>query len=170
MNDTPDLEKMMGELRQADLFHEWDEVSLELVASICEERCYNRHDTIFNENSVSDELYVIAEGEVEIQVNPALLGIGDEDEHKTLTVLRRGQNFGEITLLDEGRRTATAICRTYTQLMVIPRDKLMVLCDNYPKLGYKLMRNLALDLATKVRSTDLDIREHLLWIPVARQR
>ncbi len=165
-----DTEKMKGELRQADLFHEWDDVSLELIASICHERAYNRYEVVFNENSISDELYVITEGEVEIQVNPALLGIGDDNEHKTLTILRRGQNFGEIALLDEGRRTATALCRTYTELLVIPHDRIMLLCDNYPKLGYKLMRNLALDLATKIRSTDLDIREHLLWIPVSRRR
>ncbi len=165
-----EIEKVKAELQQADLFHEWDAVSLELVASICEERTHNRHEVIFNENSISDELYVIVDGEIEILINPSLLGIGEEDEHQTLTVLRRGQNFGEITLLDEGRRTATAICRAYTELIVIPRDKLMILCDNYPKLGYRLMRNLALDLATKIRSTDLDMREHLLWIPVSRRK
>lgn len=165
-----DIEKIKGELRQADLFHEWDDVSLELVSSICQERTYDRYDIVFDENSISDELYVITEGEIEIQVNPALLGIGDDNQHKTLTIMRRGQNFGEIALLDQGRRTAAAVCRTYTELIVIPHDRIMLLCDNYPKLGYKLMRNLALDLATKIRSTDLDIREHLLWIPVSRRK
>ena len=49
--------------------------------------------------------------------------------------------------------------------MVIPRDRLIKLCDNYPELGYALMRNIAADLAFKLRNTDLAIREQLLWRP-----
>ena len=47
--------------------------------------------------------------------------------------------------------------------MVIPRDKLILLFDTYPQLGYRMMRNLAADLALKIRSTDLMIREELLY-------
>jgi CRP-like cAMP-binding protein len=47
--------------------------------------------------------------------------------------------------------------------VVIPRDKLMRLCDSYPQLGYRLMRNLAADLAMKIRNTDLQVREYLTW-------
>jgi hypothetical protein len=41
----------------------------------------------------------------------------------------------------------------------------MLLCDTYPQLGYRLMRNLAADLAMKIRNTDLLIRERLTWTP-----
>jgi CRP-like cAMP-binding protein len=86
----------------------------------------------------------------------------------TIATLRRGQCFGEVALVDEGLRSATARCSANnTQLFIIPRDKLVALCDTYPQLGYKLMRNLAADLALKIRSTDLRIREELLY---ARRR
>ena len=52
-----------------------------------------------------------------------------------------------------------------THLIIIPRDKLMLLCDTYPQLGYRLMRNLAADLAMKIRHTDLQVREQLTWQP-----
>ena len=39
----------------------------------------------------------------------------------------------------------------------------MLLCDTYPPLGYRLMRNLAADLAMKIRNTDLQVREKLYW-------
>jgi CRP-like cAMP-binding protein len=82
----------------------------------------------------------------------------------TIATLRRGQSFGEVALVDQGLRSATARCAAHnTQLMVIPRDKLILLCDTYPQLGYRLMRNLAADLALKIRSTDLRIREELLY-------
>lgn len=151
-------------LRQADIFYEMTDTQLELVSSICEERIFQTGDVLFEENSRSDELYVIANGEVEIQVNPDLVGGGAVPGPQTIATLRRGQSFGEVALVDEGLRSASARCAQHdTHLVIIPRDKLMLLCDTYPQLGYRLMRNLAADLAMKIRNTDLQVREQLTW-------
>jgi CRP/FNR family transcriptional regulator, cyclic AMP receptor protein len=84
---------------------------------------------------------------------------------QTIATLRRGQSFGEMSLVDEGLRSAGTRCSQQdTHLLVIPRDKLMLLCDTYPQLGYRLMRNLAADLAMKIRHTDLQVREQLTWV------
>lgn len=153
-------------LRQTDIFFELTNTQLELIASLCAERHYLAGDYIFEENTPGDELYVIANGEVEIQVNPALLGRDKHGGPQTIATLRRGQSFGEIALVDEGLRSASARCAQQdTRLLVIPREKLMLLCDTYPQLGYRLMRNLAADLAMKIRHTDLQVREHLTWAP-----
>ena len=110
------------------------------------------------------ELYIIAAGEVEILVDPSLIGKETTAGAFTIATLRRGQSFGEVALVDEGLRSAGASCSQQdTHLVVIPRDKLMLLCDTYPQLGYRLMRNLAADLAMKIRHTDLQVREQLTW-------
>lgn len=154
-------------LKQADIFYELTNTQLELVASICSEKTYSEGDIIFEENTPGKELYVIANGEVEIMVNPALLGKKDGgDKPFAIATLRRGQSFGEVALVDEGLRSAGARCgKPDTRLISIPRDKLMLLCDTYPQLGYRLMRNLAADLAMKIRHTDLQVREQLTWAP-----
>ena len=153
-------------LKQADIFYELTPNQLELVASLCQERRCNAGDLIFEENAASDELYIIAQGDIDIQIDPSLVG-GDDAKGigpVTIATLRRGQNFGEVALVDQGLRSATARCAANgTQLIIIPRDKLILLCDTYPQLGYRLMRNLAADLALKIRSTDLRIREELLY-------
>jgi CRP/FNR family transcriptional regulator, cyclic AMP receptor protein len=151
-------------LKQADIFYELSATQLELVASICEEKTYQTGDLIFGENTTGDELYVIANGEVEIQVDPSLVGADSTAGPQRIATLRRGQSFGEVALVDQGVRSAAARCSKHdTRLIVIPRDKLMLLCDTYPQLGYRLMRNLAADLAMKIRNTDLQIREQLTW-------
>ncbi len=150
-------------LRQADIFDDMGGTQLELVASICTERHYQAGDLIFEENTPGDEMYVIASGEVQILVNPATIGSEATTSH-TIATLRRGQSFGEVSLVDEGLRSAGARCSMQdTHMVVIPRDKLMLLCDTYPQLGYKLMRNLAADLAMKIRHTDLQVRDQLTW-------
>ncbi len=153
-------------LKQADIFFELTPTQLELIASLCREQRFNTSDVIFEENSPSDELYIIGQGEVEIQVDPSLVGDSTAQAVSTVTIatLRRGQSFGEVALVDQGLRSATARCAQHnSQLLIIPRDKLMVLCDTYPQLGYRLMRNLAADLALKIRNTDMRIREELLY-------
>ena len=151
-------------LRQAEIFFGLTNQQLDLIISICSVKHYNTGDVIFEENSASDELYVIESGEVDIQIDPALVGESHDLGPTTIATLRRGQSFGEVALVDRGLRSASARCAQHdTQLLVIPRDKLMLLCDAHPRLGYCLMRNLAADLATKMRSTDLRSREHQTW-------
>lgn len=151
-------------LSQADIFEDLTSTQLELIASICSERHYQADDVLFEENTPGDEMYIIANGEIQILVDPALLDESDSSGAMTIATLRRGQSFGEVALVDEGLRSASARCsRQDTHLIVIPRDKLMLLCNTYPQLGYRLMRNLAADLAMKIRHTDLQVREQLTW-------
>ncbi len=153
-------------LRQADIFYEFAAEQLERIASLCRAEQFGLAQIIFEENSASDELYVIARGAVDILVDPSLVS-GDPSrpsQPTTIATLRRGQSFGEVALVDQGLRSATArSASSDTQLLVIPRRALMRLCEEDPKLGYLLMRNLAVDLATKIRSADLMIRDELLY-------
>ena len=150
-------------LKQADIFYELTDTQLEMVSSICRELHFAASEVVFEEGSAGQELYIIANGQVEIQVQPATSSASNSGLI-TITTLRRGQSFGEVALVDQGLRSALARCsQPDTTLLMIPRDKLMLLCDSYPLLGYRLMRNLAADLAMKIRNTDLQVREYLTW-------
>jgi CRP/FNR family transcriptional regulator, cyclic AMP receptor protein len=154
-------------LKQSDIFFQFTPTQLELVANICQEVIFQKDDLIFKENTSSKELYIIIQGEVNIVVDPSLVGSTEDSvENRTIATMRRGQSFGEVALVDEGLRSASA-CATQndTRLLIIPRDKLIMLCETYPQLGYRLMYNLAADLAMKIRNTDLRIREQLLYKP-----
>jgi len=152
-------------LKQSDIFYQLTPTQLELIANLCQEVVFNSGDIIFQENSGSKELYVIAQGEIDILINRT--ETGDLEKKETAVArLRRGQSFGEVALVDEGLRSATArAAQKETRLLVIQRDKLIMLCETYPQLGYRLMYNLAADLAMKIRNTDLRIREQLLYKP-----
>jgi CRP-like cAMP-binding protein len=153
-------------LKQADIFYEFNDDHIDLVADLCQERSLETGEVVFFEGSDSDELYIIVQGVIDIMVDPSLVSDkpGDERDPVTIATLRRGQSFGEIALVDQGLRSATArVAQDNTRLLVIPSKELMALCEEYPKLGYRLMLNFAADLAFKIRSTDLRIREELLY-------
>jgi CRP/FNR family cyclic AMP-dependent transcriptional regulator len=159
------MNSVVSFLKQSDIFYQLTPTQLELVANLCQEVVYQAGEMIFRENSDSQELYIIAQGEVEILIESANSAAASGSGADTvITKLRRGQSFGEIALVDEGLRSASArVAQKDTRLLVIPRDKLIMLCETYPQLGYRLMHNLAADLAMKIRNTDLRMRDQLLY-------
>ena len=155
---------LVSYLKQGDVFYQFTQTQLELVSNLCQEKTYQPGETIFEENSNSKELFIIIQGEVDILINPGLVGGKEKQEKISLATLGRGQSFGEIALVDEGLRSATARVKSKeARVLVIPREQLIMLCETYPQLGYRLMYNLAVDLAMKMRNTDLRVREKLLY-------
>lgn len=137
---------------------------LDMIASISRTSRYNIHDMIFEEGTLSSELYIVVSGEVDILITPSLVGEAADSMPVKITTLRRGQSFGEMALVDYRTRAASARCgRENTQLLVIPREALINLCETHLELGYLLMRNLAIDLAGKIRTSDMRQREWLVW-------
>jgi CRP-like cAMP-binding protein len=158
-------------LRYADIFYGLRTEHLEHIASVCRELTLDKGTLIFEENSPGDEVYVVARGAVEIQVSPAILGVESETGPTTIATLRKGEVFGEIVLVDRGLRSASAVVAAdETRLLVIRRRDLIALCEADHELGYLLMRNIAADIAFKIRGADLMVREQLLWKPRAEKR
>lgn len=160
------MQSIAAILSVTELFDTFTSVQLDLVAAICELAEFSPGDVLVREQESSDEMYIIARGGVEVMVNPSFVGKQSDQEMDSvvITELRQGQVVGEVALVDQGIRSATIrVNQPNTQLVRIPREKLMLLCDTYPELGYKLMKNVAADLAFKIRNTDLTVRQyHLL--------
>ncbi len=147
-------------LSQASIFSGLSYEQLDMVAGISNIVEYNAGDTIFQQNGASDELYVIIEGEVDIEFDPALANGPSHLQKTTFATLRRGQTFGEIALVDRGIRAATARSGLNdTRLVVIPQQELMSLCEAHPQLGFLLMHNLARGLAAMIRASDSRAQE-----------
>lgn len=159
-------ESISAILSVTDIFDTFTETQLEYVAALCVANTYQTGDILLRENDQSTELYVIARGGVEVVMNPTYVSDDvDESEMVVLTELRQGQVFGEVALVDQGMRSATIrVSQANTHLLRIDRQKLMQLCDDQPELGFKLMKNLAADLAFKIRNTDLTIRQYQLML------
>jgi CRP/FNR family cyclic AMP-dependent transcriptional regulator len=149
-------------LKNVDIFLDMRPKHIEKLAAICKEVTFQQGEVIVRENTPSDEMYAIVQGEVDIILDPKT--VGGTGAPKVIATLRRGQTFGEVGLVDSGYRSASAVARTdNTQLLALRRDELLGLCEEDHEFGYILMRNIAADLAFKIRNTDLMVREKLLW-------
>lgn len=166
---SDDFQKIIRTLSMTELFVDLNPTHLELAAGVCEPLTFNRGDVVFEENTASDELYVIGRGEVEILVNPGFVSANENVESVVIATLRQGDVMGEMALVDQGLRSATArVGEDNTYLLRLPRPQLMALCREHPDLGFILMQNLAADLALKIRNTDLTLRQYQLQLMYSR--
>jgi CRP-like cAMP-binding protein len=155
----------LNTLKQVDIFEGLANRQLQRLAGISHEVEYGEGNMIFRENMPGESMYIVLDGEVEIQVDPRILGedLSPATEPATITMIRRGQSFGEVALVDEGVRSASAVCASErVHLLVIARGDFLKVCKRYPSIGYRVMFNIAADLASRIRTTDFMLRGRLL--------
>jgi CRP/FNR family transcriptional regulator, cyclic AMP receptor protein len=87
---------------------------------------------IFREGDDARELFVIKSGEVRIQIG-----------NRTVTELGADSIFGEMALIDNEPRSATAIALTDAELVPVSEKQFLFLVSQTPYFALKVMRVLA---------------------------
>jgi CRP-like cAMP-binding protein len=153
--------RVIENLRKAEVLSGLSDLQLSQVANICKAARITEDRTIFSEGEEGEELYVIHEGSVRVMINAR----DDRGEitPSTINTLYPGQCFGELVLLDGVLRSATVVANEQTILIVIRVPDFRALCDSNPQIGYTVMRNIAQDLAYKLRSANLLLRGDIRW-------
>jgi CRP/FNR family transcriptional regulator, cyclic AMP receptor protein len=104
---------------------------------------------IFEIGDKAQAAFVVLVGEVEI------VGKNDKGEMVTFTLVKRGEMFGELALMQpDAKRTATAVAKADCEVMTIGRDKLMDKMDRAdPFLRYwvRYLSDRVLDLSKRVQ-------------------
>jgi CRP/FNR family cyclic AMP-dependent transcriptional regulator len=137
---------LVASLSKARIFTGLSQDALERIAALCQQRVYNQDDTILSEGEGSRELFVIAQGMVEVSLST----VGEDST--PLINLGMGQVFGEMALVDQGARSATVKALSDgTMLNVIPHDTFLNLCEEDNHIGFIVMRNLAAEMSLKLR-------------------
>ena len=136
---------LIESLKNAQLFIGLSPDELARIAALCQQRTYNRGDTIMSEGETTRELFMVEQGMVQVS-------LGKAEASTPLINLGTGQVFGEMTLVDRGARSATVnAVKDGTVLYVIPHAAFLELCQEDNHIGFIVMRNLAADMSLKLR-------------------
>ncbi len=147
----------LGVLRESSLFFEMSDAEIASLAELFSEISMPAGKTVFIENMPGESLYLVKEGTIRIS---KMLAEGDE---QTLVVLGPEDTFGEMAVLEEAPRSATARVIEEALLLRIKKNDFEEICDSYPALGLKLMRNIIRIFSKRVRESDKEYREMLIW-------
>ncbi|MEW6302852.1 MAG: ATP-binding protein [Verrucomicrobiota bacterium] len=111
---------------------------LQSVAQTAEVRFYKAGDPVFKEGDPGDGLYVVLEGLVQVS---ALVG---QEQRKVLSRIGPGDFFGEMAVLDNEPRSATATAEKDTRAFFIQRQNLLSVLESSPQLSVSLVREFSL--------------------------
>jgi CRP-like cAMP-binding protein len=113
---------------------------LRIVAQELEEDVCYAGEFVFEEGDPSDRMYIIASGQVGISIR------GASAPGEYVSVLGQGDSFGEMGLIDDLPRSATAHALAETRLLALEKHRLRGLMACYPGLALGLLRGLSLRL------------------------
>lgn len=145
---------LLNALKGLHIFKNLDYEEILEILKISEIKKYNENQIIFREGDDDERsLFVIVEGRVEI-ISESL----KTKEQISLFSAGKGLTFGEMSFLDNQKRSATIKTIEDTEVFVIKRKYFDILMDNKPKVAAKFIMGLADILSRRLRATDQRIK------------
>jgi len=139
---------MLKLLKKIPLFESLSEYELEEIDKICIREAHAKDTIIFFEGDPGNRCYVIVTGEV--RISKLIPNIGEE----ALAVLKPGDYFGEMALIDNFPRSAHAIANTDIEVLAINKTDLDKVLIADRELGYKLLWTFTRTLSKRLRETN----------------
>ena len=139
---------MLEILKKVYLFESLSVHELEKIEKISRMEAFGRDSVIFKEGEPGDRCYVITNGDV--RISKFIPNIGEE----ALAVLKPGDFFGEMVLIDNFPRSAHAIANTDVAVLAISKTDLDKILIMDRELGYKLLWAFTKTLSKRLRETN----------------
>lgn len=133
--------------RQVPLFSGLEEEDLESLISVATRRKYPKDGVIFFEHDVGDALFLILSGRVKVTI------LSDDGREIILAMLSDGDFFGEMSLLDNEPRSATAIALQETEMVVLHQRDFLSIVEKRPRV----LINLLSVLSSRLRKANQQI-------------
>jgi CRP/FNR family cyclic AMP-dependent transcriptional regulator len=145
-----DLQHRADVLGRTEVFQGVDDVARWRIAQRAAERVFARGESVFVQDEPGDRMYVLVEGVVKLYVSSRDGDIVELVRHHPPAV------FGEVALLDGGRRSASAEAVERSTLLVVTRAELLRLLRSEEQVAEALLRLLgAIVRRTTRQVTDL---------------
>ena len=127
------------------IFKGLEDGELTKIAGILRVIHFNKGDVILREGESGEHFYMVLDGKLDILAGtqPTLIG------H-----VYRGDFLGEISLVSAQPYTATAVAATDVKLVALTHQDFEALINRHPRIGMKVMRNIAISVGEKLRHLD----------------
>jgi signal transduction histidine kinase len=119
------------------LFSQLSASDLSQLDRIAQEQSFPVGKEIFKEGDPGDGVYIVREGVVEISV------LGGQTGRYIFSKVGPGELLGEMAVIEDKPRSATAVAREKTTLYFLPRNEILDLVEKSPALAMTLLREVS---------------------------
>lgn len=121
-------------LRRVPLFAELGDAEIARLGDLARDRSYPKNSVILFEDDPGDALYVVISGLVKVVL------IGEDGREVILSVLKEGDFFGEMSLIDDKPRSAHVIAMEDASLLVLRREEFQHRLREMPSISIGMLR------------------------------
>lgn len=144
-------------LKECPLFRSFSDKEIAVISKIVSEKKIPAGTPLFIEGMMGETLFIIKKGSVQTSRN--IPGAGEME----LAIIRSGEYFGEMSLLNGGAREVSARTVEETEFLTIDREDFQEFLKAEALVALRLVLALALNLAEKTRGGLAQIDEYLAW-------
>jgi CRP-like cAMP-binding protein len=144
---SPDPEALREVLSAVPFFQTLTAEEIGQVAALGRLVTYPKDAVLFKEGAPGEALYIVVDGAV--RVTKAVPGAKDQP----LAYMERGSCFGEMSLIDEFPRSATAVAQQDCRVLFIEKQALLDLLHGDPVIATKILWALCRTLSLRLRET-----------------
>ena len=156
--DEARVEALRGTLKGIPLFSSIPADDLSTLSRQLTRRLYRKGETIFHKDDVGSTFHMINTGSVKLSIP------SQEREDLFLAHLGPGDFFGELALLDEHPRSATATAIEPTETLALERGDFLDFLTCYPDVAVRILGV----LAQRIRKLDSQLESIISVKPQAR--
>lgn len=135
-------------LKRVPLFSNIHGEGLKRIADIAVENVYEAGTVIFNESDIGDVLYIIKKGSV------AIFKALEDGSEKTLAHLKEQCYFGEMAILDNSPRSASARADDDSILLTVDKENFRQVVNEYPEIAFEIFKV----FSQRLRDTNKEIQ------------
>lgn len=137
-----------SKLRRVPLFSEFNNTDLQALADVVLMRQVPQDAVILHADEEGDALFIILKGRVTVTMN------SEDGKSVILAILKDGDFFGEMSLLDGKSRSATVTATEPTELILLRRPDFLACLETHPEITEKLLVTLAIRLRRTNRQVE----------------
>lgn len=145
------------ELDKWRLFADLATDDVDVIVAACEERILLTGEELFGEGDSGDSLWITQSGRVDVFKNIR----GDID--RTIASFGPGDIIGEMSFIDQSKRSAGARTAEPSEFLVLTRSAFLGVQRERPEIAAGFYRNLATILAVRLRTTTELYRESVAF-------
>ena len=135
-------------LKRIPLFEGLNDEELSTLSQVALPRLFPKDRVVIMAEDEGDTLFVISTGQVKVSI------VSEDGREVILSMLGKGNFFGEMSLLDGHPRSANVTTMQETELLMVRRADFLRLIQNKPQIAVKLLAV----LASRLRKTDRKIK------------
>ena len=139
-------------LEKIPLFKDLTEESGQLISNNITLEYFPAHHLVFNKGDVGDAMYIIKKGTVKIFQGDS----EDPDEHVVLAELTDNDFFGEMALVSENTRNASAMTLVESEVFVLKKDDFYKLIEENPSLAEQISAEFIQRIKENMRNTKFE--------------